>query len=283
MTGGGNVAIHWGGGRHHAHPGQAGGFCFINDVCLAIERLLRKYKRILYLDIDIHHGDGVQQTFYEHNNVLTVSFHRYAPGFYPGSSGSAKERGRNEGVGYNLNLPMPAFCNDSTFVPLYQYALRQFMETFDPEAIVLCVGADGLQNDPLVVGNHEGWNLTPEGLAECVRFTSQWCSDRKLLLLGGGGYHPAQTARTYLLCTAAACEGVRPGMLRQELPRDVPRHPYFDRYGPDFVLYQPDENTSNSDCINGISLNKEVKESIDLAVMYLQQQQQRVPDFAIDP
>ena len=82
----------------------------------------------------------------------------------------------------------------------------------------------------------DGWSLTSEGLAECVRRTSELCQGIKMLLLGGGGYDPARTARTFLLCTAAACESARPGMLKNELPRDVPRHKHFPRYGPDFRL-----------------------------------------------
>ena len=104
--------------------------------------------------------------------------------------------------------------------------------------------SDGIKGDPVV--GAEGWNLTPEGLAECVRLTANRCGGhsrssggakpRKLLVLGAGGYHPTNAARTFLLSTAAACEGARPGMLWDELPKDVPQHEFFGRYGPEFQL-----------------------------------------------
>ena len=111
------VAIHWGGGRHHAHKDSASGFCYINDVVLAIQTLQFNSdsngkdmkKRVLYLDLDIHHADGVQEAFYDTDSVLTISLHRHTPGFFPASSGSTQERGKfgTDGVGYNLNLQLP--------------------------------------------------------------------------------------------------------------------------------------------------------------------------------
>lgn len=235
-----DVAIHWGGGRHHAHSGHAGGFCFVNDVVLALQHLQQRSLKTLYIDIDIHHADGVQRAFYDTDQVLTVSLHRHARGFFPFPTGSSKERGlhRTDGVGYNLNLPLKPCCSDREFQILFRYALTSLADIYEPHAVVLCVGADGLRGDPLVGSTDLGWNLTPEGIAECVRIAAEHCgaSNRKLLILGGGGYDAAATARTFLLCTAAACEGARPGMLWKELPKDMPRHIHFPRYGPDFRL-----------------------------------------------
>ena len=228
-----DVAIHWGGGRHHAHTSKASGFCYVSDVILAIQRLLNNgHDRILYIDIDIHHADAVQNAFYDTNRVLTVSFHRYAPGFFPATSGSNSEKGEKVGFGYNLNLPLPLGVNDVQFVQIYREALFGLVNAHDPHAVVLCVGADGLEGDALISGGHggdsvtpgEGWALSPEGLAECVRLTAANCAgmneesvppinatqeekvgpdnyvqivkldtprcgkSRKLLLLGGGGY-----------------------------------------------------------------------------------------------
>lgn len=326
-----DVAIHWGGGRHHAHANKAGGFCYVNDVVLAINRLVdggaaaNRNVRVLYIDIDIHAPDGVQQAFYSTDQVLTASFHRHSPGFFPASSGSTKEKGAvgTKGLGYNLNVPLPAETSDVTFLQMYRTMLFGLVKAYDPHAIVLCVGADGLENDALVCGGGvanknscfseddtgggfytsisstgEGWKLSPETLAECVRIASLLCAGlsegeicvqpcsakqsdksvttdtdrtrvdtdnctanaseavmssdapvssleakpvvrgkrRKLLLLGGGGYSPHQAARSWLLCTAAACEGARAGLLWNELPKDIPAHCYFPRYGPTFEL-----------------------------------------------
>ena len=196
-------------------------------------------KRVLYLDIDIHHADGVQSAFYESDQVLTVSFHRRAPGFFPPSSGCPSEKGRSgtDGVGYNLNLPLPRQCTDEEFVGVYNFALQKLVPAHDPDTVVLVVGADGVKGDPLV--GPEGWHLSPEGLAECVRLTAKYCGGNKttkLLVLGAGGYDPVRTARTFLLSTAAACEAARPGMLWKQLPKDVPQHAHFARYGPGFEL-----------------------------------------------
>ena len=259
-----DVAINWGGGRHHAHTDRAGGFCFVNDAVLAIQHLiggsdgangettLAEKRRVLYLDVDIHHADGVQHAFYDTDQVLTVSFHRRAPGFFPPSSGDSSEKGRSgtDGVGFALNLPLPKQCTDEEFIAMFTLSIDKLLPAYDPHHVVLCVGADGVKGDPIV--GVEGWNLSPEGIAECVRLTAERCGalyrtnsssatkPRKLLVLGAGGYHPTNAARSFLLSTAAACEGARPGMLWNELPKDVPQHEYFGRYGPEFHLISPD-------------------------------------------
>ena len=318
-----DVAINFAGGRHHAHKNQAGGFCFVNDVILAIQTLIRprhssrhssdvslvstgfrnRKKRVLYLDLDIHHCDGVQTAFYDTDQVLTISLHRYTSGFFPSTSGSIHEKGKykTNGVGYNLNLPMPRSCTNIDFVDMCKRILTQILPEYDPDCVVVCVGADGLQGDDLVKETNEGWSLTPEGLAECVRLIALECSGkggdevdvmdagdnshstnatssvggggdihqlnttrqkkkRKLLILGGGGYNPSNTARTFLLCTAAACEGARPGMIK-ELPKDIPQHEYFIRYGPSFELY----TQSNFDdmCLNNIDIYKHTNKDKD--------------------
>ena len=292
-----DVVIHWGGGRHHAHKNRAGGFCFVNDVVLAIQSLHRHTKnhRVLYFDIDIHHADGVQTAFYDTNKVMNVSMHRHTPGFFPAHSGSMDEKGLfgTDGVGHTLNIPMPQGCTDLDFIDMFQYTLSELLKTYNPDTVVLCVGADGLYGDPLV-GPMDSWHLTPEGIAECVRITAQACSDAnqtKLLLLGAGGYHPARAARTFLLCTAAACEGARPGMLWNELPKDMPRHDYFPRYGPDFSLVGecPSMKEKGSEYSKGGDYGnvlKESKKAVDLALLYIQSQKNRERmdfDFGVDP
>ena len=318
-----DVAVNWGGGRHHAHSNKAGGFCYVNDIVIAIKRLLQSQSisdsgvstpsRVLYIDIDIHHCDGVQQAFYSTDRVMTASFHRNAPGFFPANSGFVREKGATDtnGFGYNLNVPLPSGIDDVTFIRVYRKLLFGLVNSFDPNFIVLCVGADGLEDDALVTGklqstDHsttgEGWSLSPEGLAECVRVTSSLCAGlneemictqsvkeekkegnkpeksvraetrtshqpgkrRKLLVLGGGGYTPTQTARSYLLCTAAACEGARSGLLWSELPKDIPGHDYFPRYGPFFELVSEEkkQNILNSYVISNSCETSTEKEQL---------------------
>ena len=83
MTGIGDLVINWAGGYHHAKKAQASGFCYVNDIVLCILELLKNYPRVLYLDIDVHHGDGVEEAFYESNRVMTVSFHQHEEYFFP--------------------------------------------------------------------------------------------------------------------------------------------------------------------------------------------------------
>ncbi|KAL7550962.1 hypothetical protein ACHAWF_014177 [Thalassiosira exigua] len=380
-----DVAIHWGGGRHHAHASKAGGFCYVSDVILAILRLLHShdgqididllehrdrgpnkiqnslsFRRILYIDVDIHHADAVQAAFYATSQVMCVSFHRFSPGFFPASSGSLKEKGVGAGLGYNLNVPLPAGIGDVQFIEIYRKVLFGLVKAYNPHVIVLCVGADGIEGDPLVSGSldgdavtGEGWELSPEGLAECVRIVAALCAGldereictsykqkrmesnismsminepkddstenslnadndqkpkasgrgakRKLLILGGGGYNPAQTARSYLLCSAAACEGARPGMLWSDLPRDIPSHDYFPRYGPSFELVSGEKkdellgsysstNKSNSsgkeehvgelEPIRAMpdsdrQILKEANRAVELAILYIDRQREK--------
>jgi len=213
-----------------------------NDIVLSIMHMSQSYPKILYVDVDIHHGDAVQRAFYEDSQVFTLSFHRFDPGvFFPADKdGDMACRGKGVGLGYNLNVPLPCHCSDEDFLDIFRYAMDKLLMVYDPKVVVMCVGTDGLSNDPLLTAQNDvGWNLTPDGIAETVRFASSSCikSKRKLLLLGGGGYSPALSAKTYLLCTAAACEGVYPDFMAKVLPRDVPKHDFWDRYGPDFVLW----------------------------------------------
>ena len=280
-----DVSINWGGGRHHAHQDKAGGFCYINDVVLSIKEMLRFKKKVMYLDIDIHHADGVQKAFYDTDQVLTISLHRHVAGFFPSQSGSMKERGmyNSPGVGYNLNLPLPRNLQDTEMLRICDLVMKDIASVYDPDIVVLCVGADGLQGDRLVKETCEGWSLTPACLAEVVRRVSSFCgglneglsSDsefrkRKLLVLGGGGYEPTLTAKAWLLSTAAACEGVRKGMVWKELPKDVPRHEFFERYGPSFELVgdlkgntKYDPSLSNDSRIKNHDYDKIVHEAIE--------------------
>jgi histone deacetylase 1/2 len=112
-----DIAINWGGGLHHAKKQEASGFCYVNDIVLAILELLKYHNRVLYIDIDVHHGDGVEEAFYTTNRVMTVSFHRYGD-FFPGT-GDLKETGAGEGLGYSLNIPLKKGIDDQTLLSLY--------------------------------------------------------------------------------------------------------------------------------------------------------------------
>ena len=124
-----------------------------------------RFRRVLYLDIDIHHGDGVQDAFWYSDQVLFVSFHHYARGFFPGT-GAAGEVGQGGGYLHTLNLPLKGGCGDASFLPLFRDVLSWCRAAFRPDAVVLCCGADSLGVDP--IGN---WNLTSHAIAAAVRLT----------------------------------------------------------------------------------------------------------------
>ena len=118
-----DIAINWAGGLHHAKKQEASGFCYVNDIVLAILELLKYHNRVLYIDIDVHHGDGVEEAFYTTNRVMTVSFHRYGD-FFPGT-GDLKETGAGEGLNFSLNVPLKKGLDDKTYLNIYRTVSKQ--------------------------------------------------------------------------------------------------------------------------------------------------------------
>merc|ERR1711887_352259 len=136
------IAINWAGGLHHAKKSEASGFCYVNDIVLAILELLKYHQRVLYVDIDIHHGDGVEEAFYTTNRVMTVSFHRYGD-FFPGT-GDIKDIGENEGKGYSVNVPLLNGLDDDSFTEIYKTVMEAVRQRFRPEVVVIQCGAASL-------------------------------------------------------------------------------------------------------------------------------------------
>jgi len=221
LLGGAAVAINWNGGWHHAHRDHAAGFCYVNDAVLAIHRLQGRFRRVLYVDLDVHHGDGVEEAFSCTDRVATLSLHQHEPGFFPGS-GALEDTGLGRGKGWAVNLPLREGCTDAMFVTAFSAVFQPLVEKFVPECVVVQCGADCLARDP--VG---GFALTTSGPVAAVREVRR--TGLPLLLLGGGGYHPANAARLWTAVTAAVV-GV-------ELDSDIPdTDQYFEHYGPDFTL-----------------------------------------------
>ncbi|WZN67211.1 histone deacetylase [Chloropicon roscoffensis] len=122
-----DIAINWAGGLHHAKKREASGFCYINDLVLAILELLKYHPRVLYLDIDVHHGDGVEEAFYLTDRVMTVSFHKYGDYFFPGT-GDVKDVGEKKGKYCSVNVPLRDGIDDVTFQRIFQPVMRKVME-----------------------------------------------------------------------------------------------------------------------------------------------------------
>ncbi|KIM38720.1 hypothetical protein M413DRAFT_447667 [Hebeloma cylindrosporum] len=117
-SGAADIAINWAGGLHHAKKREASGFCYINDIVLGILELLRTYPRVLYIDIDCHHGDGVEEAFYTTNRVMTCSFHKFGE-YFPGT-GSQEDKGRGKGKGYAVNVPLKDGITDDSFRSVFE-------------------------------------------------------------------------------------------------------------------------------------------------------------------
>jgi acetoin utilization protein AcuC len=179
-------AFNIGGGLHHAFPSRASGFCVFDDPALAISVLRERFDRVLYIDIDGHHGDGVQQIFYEDPHVLTVSMHESGLYLFPGT-GFIDEIGIGPGVGYSVNMPMPMYAGDDEYCRAFEEIVPSLFEWFKPEVVVAQLGVDTHYSDPLT-----SLNMTLSGYTYLVRRINELAglySGGRLLALGGGGYN----------------------------------------------------------------------------------------------
>ena len=191
------------GGLHHAFSERAAGFCYYNDVVIAIKYLQQKYgmKRILYLDTDVHHGDGVLSAFYGDKKVLTISIHESGRYLFPGT-GHHDEIGENEGVGYTINIPFFPGTWDDLYIMTFENIVPCIWEAFDPEFVIWQCGADGHYKDFL--GHLALTTKVYSYLGKRIAELSQQGSTRgRLLLLGGGGYNPDSVARVWLAILAS--------------------------------------------------------------------------------
>ena len=133
-----DVTVNWAGGLHHAKKAEASGFCYVNDIAVAIIELLKYHPRVMYLDIDVHHGDGVQEAFYGTDRVMTVSFHKYGNQFFPGT-GDMFEIGEEAGKYYSVNVPLKDGINDQTYHEIFKPVMDGIMKSYRPTAVVMQV------------------------------------------------------------------------------------------------------------------------------------------------
>lgn len=196
-----DIAIAWSGGLHHAKRSEASGFCYINDIVLAVLQLLRCYPRVLYIDIDVHHGDGVEEAFFSTDRVMTVSFHKYQPEvFFPGTGGlddNGPKSEHNPGAHHALNIPLNDGITDEQYEHLFQTVISQVVARFRPSAIALQCGADSLAGDRL-----GRFNLQVQGHAACVAYCKTL--GLPMIMFGGGGYTPRNVARAWAFETSIA-------------------------------------------------------------------------------
>ena len=186
MSGAVTRAMNISGGLHHAHRVQASGFCIYNDLAVAIRYMQKQHNaRVMYIDYDAHHGDGVQWIFYNDPDVLTVSYHESGAFLYPGP-GFIEELGEGDGFGYSVNVPLDPHTEDESFIQVFNDFMPRLAEAFKPDVIVLQNGCDAHVLDPLT--HLRCTNKTFEAVVRTVcAIADEHCGGR-IVATGGGGY-----------------------------------------------------------------------------------------------
>ncbi|MBX3110567.1 MAG: hypothetical protein KF857_01045 [Fimbriimonadaceae bacterium] len=206
VVAGAPVAVSLGGGLHHAHRDRASGFCVLNDCVVALDRLRGRYGRVAYIDIDLHHGDGVQSVTWDEEDVMTYSVHESGKYLFPGTGG-VDEVGR---WGNKFNAPMDPHTTGDIWLATVRESLLPAVEAFRPEAVVLQMGCDAHMTDPL-----GDLDVTDREWLEAVRLVMGL--GLPTLALGGGGYDMANVPRMW----AAAVVLLAGGDPEAEVPRLV--------------------------------------------------------------
>lgn len=261
-----DIAINWSGGLHHAKKSEASGFCYINDIVLAILELLKVHARVLYIDIDVHHGDGVEEAFYCTDRVLTFSLHKYGD-FFPGT-GHIADRGAKGGEGFSVNAPFSSGMTDESYEALFKPVLQKIMDVYRPGAVVLQCGADSLTGDRLGC-----FNLSLKGHAECVKFVKSF--NVPTLVLGGGGYTIRNVARCWAYETSV--------LLDRPIANEIPYNDYYEYFAPDFELHLTPEPRENENTASSLA---KVKEDLMMQLQSLKgapsvQMQEVPPPFVV--
>jgi len=197
LSGQAELAFNPSGGLHHARPQKASGFCYMNDVALASLVLTENGKRVFYLDIDVHHGDGIQEAFYDRNDVITISFHQDGKTLFPGT-GFVQDIGTGAGRGYSVNVPVVPGTYDEIYLKAFNEIVPPLLGKFKPDVIVFELGADTLSGDPLAqlyLTNNTYVTIIEKLLTFAV----------PILMSGGGGYNIDNTIRAWTLAWSVLC------------------------------------------------------------------------------
>lgn len=186
-----DIAFGMAGGLHHAREARASGFCYVNDPVLVIMDLLDRGFRVAYVDVDVHHGDGVQWAFYQTNRVLTISLHQDGRTLFPGT-GSVEEMGSGEGEGFSVNVPLWFGTDDWLYLQAFEEVVLPLISAFKPDVAVTQLGVDTFHGDPLA-----SLDLTTQGFVRVVQKMKELFP--RWVALGGGGYDLMNVARAWTL------------------------------------------------------------------------------------
>ncbi|GAC1404434.1 MAG: acetoin utilization protein AcuC [Chloroflexota bacterium] len=231
------------GGLHHAQFARASGFCIYNDPAIAAAAAVREYgARVLYIDLDCHHGDGVQWLFYDTPEVLTVSFHESGQFLFPGT-GTLEERGTGNGTGYSINMPFEPFTTDESWIESLETLLPGLSADFEPDIIISNHGCDTHVWDPLT-----HMNLTTRSLEHQVRMVHALAHEHcngKWVAVGSGGYDWRRVVpRSWAILWAEMTDRTLPHLLPADwqqkwLQADEEPAPVAFQDGPELVSRIP--------------------------------------------
>ena len=171
---------------HHATSDRGMGFCLLNSIAIAAQHALdRGLQRVAILDWDVHHGNGTQDIFYDRSDVLFISLHQYGHHFFP-ATGAAGETGRGSGLGFNLNIPLPAGTIGATYADLFRTVVGPALVRYQPELILVSAGFDAHERDPLAQ-----MRLTASDFRDLATMVATWADelcDGKVVAILEGGY-----------------------------------------------------------------------------------------------
>jgi acetoin utilization protein AcuC len=244
-----NHAFNPAGGLHHAHPESASGFCIFNDPAICVAYLKKKYnvKKIMYLDIDAHHGDGVMYGFYSDPSLLDIDFHEDGRYLFPGT-GFIDEFGEKDAKGYKINVPLPPHTYDEAFLMAFNELVPMLTKSFKPEIILMQCGIDAHFGDRLA-----HLELTTKAYIEAIsivhKLAHEVCNG-KLIMFGGGGYNFSNVTRCWALMFAKASEFSPP----DELPKTwLELFKQKVHENPPLKLYDTPQKIQNKDLLDEIN------------------------------
>lgn len=214
LAGRARVAFNGAGGLHHAMRARASGFCIYNDPAIVCGLLADRGMKVAYVDIDAHHGDGVQAAFYDTDQVLTISIHESGQSLFPGT-GFAEERGSGKGAGYSVNVALPAYADDAAYTRAFDAVVPPLLERYRPDALVTQQGIDPHFTDPLT-----HLLVSTRAREHCVR--SLAATPYPWVAMGGGGYDLDAVRRTWSMEFLIMLGAEIPAELHDQDPPSTP-------------------------------------------------------------